>query len=62
MSATAVVPFKITRHSDELQTNVRRVVGYRAECDCGYVGPVRIKRETVQWDKMVHRHRAHRGS
>lgn len=59
MSATTVRPFNIVTASDELVTNVRRTVGFVADCDCGYHGPVRAKRETAQWDKMVHRHKAH---
>ena len=59
MTATSVQPFTITRPSEELRTNVRRTVGYRADCGCGWLGPVRVKRGTAEWDKLVHRHKVH---
>jgi hypothetical protein len=48
----AVVP---VRHYDrELRTDVRRIVGYRWECRCGWRGPVRKTVALVRAESSAH--------
>jgi hypothetical protein len=45
-----VVPVRVTRHSEELRTDVRRVVGYCATNGDDWTGPTRRTRQDAVAD------------
>jgi hypothetical protein len=49
-------PFKIRRPSLLLGCDAVKVVGYRAECACGWRGPVRDKMRQARADTRDHPH------
>lgn len=54
MAHASVLPARFTRRDPDLETNVRRVYGFRAECDCGWKGGVRESVAGARWDKLCH--------
>jgi hypothetical protein len=60
MPHTYVQPARVTFHSTELVTDVRRTYGYEARCACGWTGSVHRKHGDAQWEAKVHRHKEHR--
>jgi len=59
MPHTFVKPARVTFHSTELATDVRRTYGYEARCACGWVGDVHRKHGDASWEARVHRHEQH---
>jgi hypothetical protein len=60
MPHTYVKPARVTFHSTELATNVRRVYAYAGYCACGWEGERRKMYGEARWDTRVHRHEEHR--
>jgi hypothetical protein len=59
MPGTTVKPRRITFHSTELATDVRRTIGYQGYCACGWEGPIRKKHSAARADAHLHRREQH---
>lgn len=58
-SHTGVHPVRITYHSVELATDVRRTVGFEGYCACGWQGQVRREHSHARDDSRRHRREQH---
>jgi hypothetical protein len=52
---TSVKPRRITVHSTELATDVRRGIGFSAYCACGWEGPLVKYHALARDDARAHR-------
>jgi hypothetical protein len=54
-----VRPRRITIRDAVLETDRRKVIGYRAECSCGFAGEPRERYGVARFDAYVHYHEEH---
>ena len=47
-------PIRIRDHSERLDVNVSRVVGYRVTCACGWISPTRQSVQRARFDYNLH--------
>ena len=59
MPHTHVEPVRITYHSTELATDVRRIIGYQGYCACGWQGSIRKTHSHARDDSRRHRREMH---
>lgn len=59
VTSPRVVPVRIVVWDDELRADVLRVVGYRAECSCGWRGRHRRRRVVAAADLHEHKSSQH---
>jgi hypothetical protein len=49
-----VAVIRVTYHHPLLEVDSRRVLGYQAECDCGWAGERRVEISTARRDMRAH--------
>ena len=56
---TGVNPVRVTYHSNDLETDVRRTVAFEGGCSCGWTGPARKTYAHARDDAQRHSRETH---